>query len=69
MNTQLGLDRCFSFINCQLQSPAAVSHNGAHRRAVTISRRFGSGGHTLAKLLAEPAASPHAQRSVPLDGL
>jgi cytidylate kinase len=55
MNKLPGLERCLTFINCQLQ-PAArplVSGNGATRRAVTISRQSGSGGHAVAETLAE----------------
>ena len=54
MNTEAGLEHCLSFINCQLQSPRGVLgfHNGNHRRAITISRQTGSGGHAIAERLA-----------------
>jgi cytidylate kinase len=55
MNAQVGLERCLSFINCQLQpaGKAAFSTNdGAVRRAITISRLTGSGGHAVAERLA-----------------
>src|SRR6267154_183919 len=61
MNTQLGLDRCFTFINCQLQSPEsppAPYQNGERRRAITISRQAGSGGHTVAEKLLELLQPP-----------
>jgi cytidylate kinase len=53
MNAQVGLERCLSFINCQLQPPGKSAKNGALRRAVTISRQTGSGGHVVAERLAE----------------
>lgn len=64
MNTQLGLERCLTFINCQLQ-PAGkplVLSNGASRRAITISRQSGSGGHAVAENLVE-----YLQARVPKD--
>jgi hypothetical protein len=55
MNAQLGLDRCLSFINCQLQplSGVALPANGHSRTAVTISRQAGTDGHAVAASLAE----------------
>lgn len=60
MNTNPGLERCLSFINCQLQPEARPVHNPAPRHAVTISRQSGSGGHSVAERLAArlQAASP-----------
>jgi hypothetical protein len=49
------LDRALSFINCQLQpaGTGAVSPTlDAPRRAVTISRQSGAGGHIVAEKLA-----------------
>ncbi|MGO8676141.1 MAG: AAA family ATPase [Limisphaerales bacterium] len=54
MKTQAGLEQCMSFINCQLQ-PAGRrrwGQEGEERRAVTISRQSGAGGHTVAEELA-----------------
>ena len=56
MNTQIGLERCLSFINCQLQP--ATGHVPAYRdisrrRAITISRQAGSGAHAVAEKLLE----------------
>jgi cytidylate kinase len=54
METQVGLDRCLTFINCQLR-PAGkppLAQDGVQRRAVTISRQTGSGAHVVAEKLA-----------------
>jgi len=55
MTTQIALEKCHTFINCQLQPPtkgvAAVT-DGA-KRAVTISRESGAGGHVVATRLAQ----------------
>lgn len=56
MNTQFGLERCLSFINCQMQpagSRQVAVQNGAAWRAVTISRQTGAGSHQVAERLAE----------------
>jgi len=55
MNQPIGLSHCLSFINAQLQPPkTSVGYrNGTHRRAITISRQTGSGGHMVAAKLAE----------------
>jgi cytidylate kinase len=63
-----GLDRCLSFINCQLQGVDGRSALGGLprvRSAVTISRETGSGAHAIAEKLAEhlrtrPNARPWA---------
>jgi len=54
MNLQPGLERCLSFINCQLQpstQPLPVYSGGQRYRTVTISRQAGSGAHSVARLL------------------
>jgi cytidylate kinase len=56
MNTLNPLEKCYSFINCQLQ--AAGSRCGSAKeimpwRAITISRQAGSGGHAIAEKLLE----------------
>ncbi len=56
MNPQLGLERCLSFINCQLRpgaKPPSSAESTARWRAVTISRQTGAGGHVIAEKLAE----------------
>lgn len=56
MNLETGFDRCLSFINCQLQParPGVALYRGDnHRRAITVSRQTGSGGHSVAEKLAE----------------
>jgi hypothetical protein len=53
MNIHPGLEHCLSFINCQLQPPTSMGHSGPRRRAVTISRQTGSGGHTVGQRLVE----------------
>ena len=55
MNTNADLEKCFTFINCQLH-PADHPTLGDHGRrfnAVTISRQAGAGGYELAQRLAE----------------
>jgi hypothetical protein len=53
MNTTIGLDRCFSFINCQLKptGPARGGERGPIH-GVTISRQSGCGAHFFAEELA-----------------
>ncbi len=55
MNTDAGLERCLTFINCQLQParPGTLGRESGRYRAVTISRQSGSGGHSVATHLAE----------------
>jgi cytidylate kinase len=68
MNAQAGLERCLSFINCQLQPGGKFpepSRNGSSRRAVTISRQTGSGGHSVAERLAEYLQEHAAEGSCP----
>ena len=54
MTMHAGLEQCLSFINCQLQGAgkARLAHGGVARRAVTISRQSGAGGHSVAEKLA-----------------
>jgi cytidylate kinase len=54
MKPQPGLERCLSFINCQLQPadrPWTLGRGGTAHHAVTISRQSGSGGHAVAERL------------------
>src|SRR5947207_14953602 len=54
MNPHIGLENCLSFINCQMQPPrfsAFKSEERQPRRAITISRQSGSGGHSVAEKL------------------
>lgn len=56
MNSRHGLDKCLSFISCQLQ-PSGLRFGPEEElmtsfRAVTISRQTGSGGYAVAKKLA-----------------
>ena len=47
MNAEVGLERCLTFIQCQLQPPQRplpAYRDGAERRAITLSRQTGSGG-------------------------
>ncbi len=56
MNLEKGLDRCLSFINCQIRAPEGQTpayRDGEHRRAITLSRQAGSGAHVVAERLAE----------------
>jgi cytidylate kinase len=66
--TSIGLERCRSFINCQLTPghPSYVSQrNGARWKAVTISRQAGSGGHSVGGRLAELLQARYPQASPP----
>jgi hypothetical protein len=56
MNVEGGLDRCLTFINCQLKPAdrtAALKGNGARGWAVTISRQAGCGALVVAEKLAK----------------
>jgi cytidylate kinase len=53
MNTTVGLDRCLSFINCQLQAPKrARVGDSAFVKCITVSRQSGCGAHVFAEELA-----------------
>ncbi len=55
MDTQAGLDRCLTFINCQLQpagTPGLPVYGAAPKCAITISRQSGCGAHVIAEKLA-----------------
>lgn len=65
MNTTPGVERCLSFINCQLQPPASAKQFGGlsgPKRAVTLSRQSGCGAHAVAEALAA-----YLQRQAPAD--
>ncbi|HTL58741.1 MAG TPA: cytidylate kinase-like family protein [Candidatus Limnocylindrales bacterium] len=54
MIPQIGLENCLSFINCQIHPPRISPHTETGkppRRAITISRQSGSGGHCVAEKL------------------
>ena len=53
INTPVGLERCFSFINLQLQpgNPLLSDTARTSRRAVTLSRQSGCGAHVVAEKL------------------
>ncbi len=56
MNSQLGLEKCAPFITSHLQNTSRsslASWVSAARPAVTISRECGSGGRTVAQMLAK----------------
>lgn len=55
------MQQCLAFINCQLKpavNPVFDSKAAPRWRAVTISRETGSGGHLVAKKLAEYLQAP-----------
>lgn len=67
MEYPVGLERCFSFINCQLQPaarPVPLSTDGSQRTAVTISRQAGCGALVVAEKLAARLQAG-AQRGAP----
>ena len=56
MNTDIGAEKCLSFISCQMQSAGHASHGAggpAPKPFVTISRQSGCGAHVVAESLAE----------------
>ncbi|MGD1086396.1 MAG: cytidylate kinase-like family protein [Verrucomicrobiota bacterium] len=56
MNAEPRLEKCLTFINCQLRPGSArvtAPVTAKQWRAVTISRQTGSGGHTVAEELAK----------------
>ena len=56
MKDEIGMDNCLAFINSQLRPPhwaAENQHGRPQRRAITISRQSGSGGHSVAQCLIE----------------
>ena len=55
MEHEISLNRCLSFINCQLKPASGpVPHDGYHRRpAITLSRQSGAGAHVVAEHLCQ----------------
>jgi len=55
MNAPVGVERCWSFINCNLTPMGQAKHalGGIHRPAVTISRQSGCGAHVVSEQLAQ----------------
>jgi cytidylate kinase len=66
MNTPAEVERCLSFIHCQLQPPPRRDpgfDEGSPKRAVTLSRQCGCGAHVIANLLSrylEAGSAPGA---------
>jgi hypothetical protein len=61
MKSEAGLERCLTFINCQLQPPhpcTAALANGTRWRAITLSRQYGSGAHAVAEKLLQLLPNP-----------
>jgi cytidylate kinase len=55
MNATFGIDRCQTFLNCQLQPPEKSgwsSAKGIRKCAITISRQSGCGAHVVTEKLA-----------------
>jgi cytidylate kinase len=67
MNSTYGLDKCLTFINCHLQAPPRESWDEPvpSRRAITISRQAGSGGHAIAEKLADHLKAQEPEDSQP----
>ena len=64
MNTEAGLERCLSFINCQLQpprSPEPGNEDSLRRLTITLSRQAGCGAHPVAESLAKLLQSGQAE--------
>jgi len=54
MNTQIGLEQCRSFINCQMKPSSQQfepSVDTGQKRAITISRQSGCGAHVIVERL------------------
>src|SRR5271157_283573 len=70
MTKHLELEKCRSFINSQVHpsARARLAQEGFQRRAVTISRQSGAGGHPIAEKLAayleEHAPNPDCRWTV-----
>jgi hypothetical protein len=67
MNVGIGLDRCLSFINSQLQPAdrsALFTENGARGHAVTFSRQAGCGALVVAEKLAK-LLQAHSPKGAP----
>jgi len=66
MNAPAGLERCSSFINCNLQPSGRTRHAvpGVRRPVVTISRQSGCGAHGVAEQLARYLQS-HSPELIP----
>lgn len=55
MNTPIGIDKCLTFINCQLKPQeklAQLRRSGLAYRSLTISRQAGSGAHSIGEHVA-----------------
>jgi len=54
MNAPVGLEKCWSFINCNLQPAGQAKHaiGSLRRPAIAISRQSGCGAHIVAEQLA-----------------
>lgn len=65
MNTQIGFEKCVSYLNSQLlaDNPPNLIADHTVRFAITISRQSGSGAHVVAEKLAEymQLHGPHSQ--------
>jgi hypothetical protein len=51
MKIDPGLERCLTYVNCEISPPSRRAQKEGHFRAVTISRQAGSGGHAVAEHL------------------
>ena len=68
MIAQPSLERCQTFIHCQLQpagKPATPAKSGERWRAVTISRQTGSGAHVVGEELASYLQADSPQGAAP----
>jgi hypothetical protein len=66
MSMTFGLDRCYSFINTQLQAPRPARAGGpASIKCITVSRQSGCGAHVFAEELAARLQSHLPQSPVP----
>ena len=70
MNAPIGIDKCLTFINCQLQPPdtrKAIAKGGLKYQSLTISRQAGSGAHTIGEHISAMLQSRFPKDPVPLD--
>ncbi len=67
MTANIGLERCLTFINCQLTPGGQQVHarDELQRRAITISRQSGAGAHAVGGKLVEYLQSRSPENSCP----
>jgi cytidylate kinase len=65
MKTELGLNRCLTYINCEIQPPTRSRLKNRKFKAVTISRQTGSGAHVVAECLRKKLQAAETEPGCP----